>query len=163
MSVGNIDDSYVQAPDFIPCVNNVIDTLTLFNNLGFVVHPEKSVLYPTQKLVFLAFVFDLVTMRISLAPEKTNNVRTACQQLLMSPYPFIREVARVIGIITSSFLGGMFGPLHYKWVEINKTRHLRNNKGAFDKPIKLFPEAIKELTWWIDTADQAYNPVSKGG
>jgi len=47
LSVGYIDDSYLQAAEFALCVHNITDTITLFNNLGFVIHPDKSVLYPT--------------------------------------------------------------------------------------------------------------------
>ena len=58
LSVGYIDDSYLQAAEFAHCVHYITDTITLFNNLGFVIHPDKSVLYPTQRLVFLGFVLD---------------------------------------------------------------------------------------------------------
>ena len=40
-------DSYLQADTYDHCVENVIDTVTVFNNLGLVVHPEKSVSIPT--------------------------------------------------------------------------------------------------------------------
>ena len=49
-SVGYIGDSYLQAVEFAHCVHNITDTITLFNNLGFFIHPEKSVFYPTQRL-----------------------------------------------------------------------------------------------------------------
>ena len=71
MSIGYINDSYLQASDFKPCVNNVTDTLTLFNNLGFVVHSEKSVMYPIQKLVFFSF-FKLM----KLSPEAIKELTT---------------------------------------------------------------------------------------
>ena len=47
LSVGYIDDSYLQAAEFALSVHNMTDIITLFNNLGFVTHPDKSVLYPT--------------------------------------------------------------------------------------------------------------------
>lgn len=40
LSVGYIDDSYLQAAEFAHCVHNITDTITLFNNLGFVIHPD---------------------------------------------------------------------------------------------------------------------------
>ena len=52
LSVGYIDESHLQTANFAPCVHNITDTITLFNNLGLVIHPEKSVLYPTQQLGF---------------------------------------------------------------------------------------------------------------
>ena len=92
----------------------------MFNNLGLVVHPEKSVLVPTQQLVFLGFILDSILMRISLTPEKACKVKNACQQLVDTVLPSIRLVARVLGLLTSSFPGVMYGPLHYRWIEIAK-------------------------------------------
>lgn len=108
LSVGYIDDSYLQDAEFAHCVHNIIDTITLFNNLGFVIHPNKSVLYPTQRLVFLGFVLDSIVMRLYLTPEKVSNVKNACQRVLLSPCPLIREVAQVLGLLKSSFPGIMY-------------------------------------------------------
>jgi len=60
LSVAYIDDSYLQADLYDDCVQNVIDTVTMFDNLGLVVHPEKSVLVPSQQLVFLGFILDSI-------------------------------------------------------------------------------------------------------
>ena len=162
LSVGYIDDSYLQAAEFAHCVHNIIDTITLFNNLGFVIHPDKSVLYPTQRLVFLGFVLDSIVMRIYLTPEKASNVKNACQRVLLSPCPLIREVAQVLGLLTSSFPGIMYGPLHYRWTEMDKTRALQENKGNFDKPMRLSTAAKGELQWWVNCVETSYNPVSHG-
>ena len=85
-------------------------------------------------------------MRIFLTPDK---VKTSCQQVLLSPYPPIREVARVLGLLISSFPGVMYGPLHYRWTEMVKTKALKDNKGNFDTPMRLSTEAVDELKWWI--------------
>ena len=37
------------------CAKKVVDTVKLLDSLGYVVHPEKSVFIPTQKLDFLGF------------------------------------------------------------------------------------------------------------
>jgi hypothetical protein len=89
--------------------------------VGLVIHPEKSVLYPTEKLVFLGFLLDSIKMIISLTGEKTQKIKEACQKLLQSPQPTIWEVARVIGMLTASFPGVIFGPLHYRHLDMDKT------------------------------------------
>ena len=66
------DDSYLQGADFNLCVKNVKDTITLLDQVGLVKQPEKSVLYPTQKLVFLGFLLDSIKMIISLTGENTH-------------------------------------------------------------------------------------------
>ena len=77
-----IDDSYLQADTYELCVHNVIDTLSLFHQLGFVIHPDKSVLIPTQRLTFLWFVLDSQSVTVALTGEQAVKVKEACQQLL---------------------------------------------------------------------------------
>ena len=84
LSVSYIDDSYLQADTklyYEQCVQNVIDTIKLFNNLGFTIHPEESIFTPTQRLVFLGFVLDSKLMRAQLTTEKAFKVISACQTL----------------------------------------------------------------------------------
>ena len=42
-------------------------------------------------------------MRLYLTPEKVRHVKNACQRVLLYPFPLIREVAQVSGLLTSSF------------------------------------------------------------
>ena len=66
----------------------------------------------------------------------------------------------MLGLLTSSFLGVMYGPLHYRWIEIAKTQALHQCKVNFDSPMYLSPEAISDLRWWIESIDTAFNQVS---
>jgi hypothetical protein len=52
---GYIDDSYLQGDSVEECNANIVATGSLMNTVGFLVHPDKSVLSPTQTLVFLGF------------------------------------------------------------------------------------------------------------
>ena len=53
LSVVFVDDSYLQGRTFSTCEDNVNSTVHLLQSLGFTIHPEKSVLFPTQKIEFL--------------------------------------------------------------------------------------------------------------
>ena len=55
-SIGYIDDSYLQGITKPECENNVQATTKLFDSLGLYVHPDKSILEPSQVLEFLGFV-----------------------------------------------------------------------------------------------------------
>ena len=103
------------------CAKNVVDTVKLLDTLGFVVHPEKSVFIPTQKLVFLGFILDSVSMLVYLTPEKALKLKQAATDLFNCKNPTIREVAKVLGLIVSSFPGVAYGPLHYRYLERDKT------------------------------------------
>ena len=52
-NLGYIDDSYLQGDTYVKCNNNVKATAFLFKRLGFNLHLTKSVIIPTQNLLFL--------------------------------------------------------------------------------------------------------------
>ncbi len=144
-SSGYIDNSYLQGDTNEECTHNVIDTVSTFDTIGFVTHPNKSVFTPTQELIFLGFLLNSITMTVRLGPEQANKIRNACLELKNSKGATIREVARVIGLLTSSFPGVQFGPLHYRHIDWDKTESLKVSKGDFDKHMHLFPPAVNEL------------------
>ena len=97
------------------------------DSLGFVVHPHKAVLIPTQVIVFLGFLLNSITMTVSLTPEKTKKLKSAVSRLLSCTSPTIREVAQVVGLIIASFPGVMYGPSHFRITEGEKSKALEQN------------------------------------
>ena len=162
ISVAYIDISWLTAENFDLCIRNVVDTVTLLDKVGFIVHPEKSVLLPTQTIVFLGFVLNSILMQVSLTPERALKLKEACENLLATASPCIRNVAQVLGLMSSSFPGVMYGPLHHKFLEMNKTQALKIHHGNFDKNMSLSQEAITDLKWWVDALPTAYNPINHG-
>ena len=58
-SVVYVDDSYLQGDSSESCLKNVNDTIIILRSLGFTIHPEKSVLTPTQNLIYLTLMIRL--------------------------------------------------------------------------------------------------------
>ena len=71
----------------------------------------------------------------------------------------IRYVAKVIGLITASFPGVKFGPLHFRDLESCKTEALKCNKGNYDSHMSLSQAAKVEVQWWIQNIDTADNEI----
>ena len=46
LSSGYFDDSYLQGDGYQDCLANVVDTIPLFDSLGFIIDPEKVRVYP---------------------------------------------------------------------------------------------------------------------
>ena len=44
----------------------------------------------------------------------------------------IRDIARIIGYLISSFPGVKFGALYYRYLEMDKIKALKQSKGNFD-------------------------------
>lgn len=161
ISVAHLDDLYLQGQTYEDCIRNVIDTTLLLETLGFIVHPMKSVLMPTQEIVVLGFVItQSLTLTVMLTKEKAVNLKKSCTQVLGSPKITIRQVAKVIGQIVSSFPGAMHGPLYYRNLESNKSQALKTSRGNFDAHMSLSMEASLELNWWIANVETTYNVVS---
>ena len=60
-----IDDSALMAQSFQACADNVSQTVSLLDDLGFTVHPEKSSFIPQQTLTYLGFILNSVDMTVS--------------------------------------------------------------------------------------------------
>ncbi len=156
---GYIDDSYLQGDTYDECAQNVQDSSKLLTDLGFLTHPDKSVLIPTQVLVFLGFILNSLTMTISPTPHKVEKTLNACSWLLSNNSPTITQVAEVIGILISNFPGVNYGPLHYRALELCKINALKQSKGDYTAKMVLSAPAREELAWWIENIATASKPV----
>ena len=74
----------------------------ILESLGFIINKEKSILIPSQKMVFWGYVTDSVEMTVSL-PEKMNKFKEQTLSLWEKPQCSICELVHVIGLIVSSF------------------------------------------------------------
>ena len=145
--MAHIDDYYLQSQTYEQCVGNVIDTIVLFDSLGWVIHPRKSILTPTQKLVTLGFMINSISMAIRLTADKANDLKQACGRLLKSYRPLtMTKVASVIGKIVASFPGVTYGPLYYRDLEKTKSSALKVASGDFEEKMPLPPLAKRNYS-----------------
>ena len=61
--------------------------------MGFVVHPEKSVLVPSQEIEYLGFIINSVTMTVRLTTEKKKKIFDLCQEVLLKESVYIKLVS----------------------------------------------------------------------
>ena len=157
---GYIDDFFTKAGDFDSCVQSVEKMVSMFMTLGFVIHPEKSQLVPSQRLEFLGFVIDSTTMTISLNDRKRKNLKKLVNQALSIKCPSIRFIAKVIGTLVSVFPASKYGPLHYRNLDNDKTVALQHSFGKFDSPMTLSVNSKHELLWWRNNIDSVFNHIA---
>ena len=157
--MGHIDDSFLMGYSYAACEENIVQTVNMFLKLGFVIHPTKSVLVPTQELEFLGLILNSVSMTIHLPTVKAATVQQACENLFNQDNPTIREVAHVIRLIVSSFPGVQFGELHYRYLEHNKIEALQAHKGDYDAFMTLSQEARADLHWWVQNVTSSFRNI----
>ena len=161
-SVIYVDDSFLQGDDFHECMENINITLRYLQELGFVIHPEKSVLYPTQILTFLGFIINTINMTVTLTSEKKERIKTKGIGLLYTHKNItIRMVSSFIGNLTASFEAVPYGRLYYRHLEYCKTEALKASKYDFKGPCLLSTKAKIEIAWWIDNIDSSYADIKK--
>ena len=142
-----MDDSYLQGYTFSACEDNVNATVDLLQFLGFTIHPEKTVLVPSQEIEFLGFVLNSVEMKIKLTDCKSSKI---ISKLLYKGKQTIRDLASVIGSLVATFPVLPYGKLHYRELERCKISPLKFQKGKYNAPfMSLSTSAITNLHWWL--------------
>ena len=154
---GYIDDFIMIKMTKIACFEAGISTANMFQTLGFVIHREKSQLEPTQKIIFLGFVIDSVTMTISLTEKRRNALHSLLLNILRLKSPTIQYVAKVIGHIISALPASKFGSLYYRDLENDKVVALQSNQGNFDAKMHISEAGIAEIKWWLSEINSLQN------
>ena len=149
-NVAYIDDSFLQSDTYKECVRNISDTLHLADNLGFTVHKTKSVVIPTQTIVFVGFLICSVSMTVRLPPDKCDDMIHLCKEILAARTLTIRKFAQLIGKCVSVEPGVRYAALYYKIMEIERDEALKIHKGDFDATISLSEASKLCIQWWID-------------
>ena len=73
-SVVYVDDTLLGSDTFEECQDIVFSTFTCLEDLGFYIHPEKSIFTPTQDIIFLGFYISL-RMTITPTSEKKQKIK----------------------------------------------------------------------------------------
>ena len=159
VSILYVDDTLLYGDTFAECKENVRATLEMLQDLGFIVHSEKSVFEPTQHIVFLGFEFDTVAMTITLTKEKKNKILKLANDILRKDQVSIRYVSKFLGNLTSSFDGVPLGKMYYRHIEFDKTVSLKLAKGDYEAMCFLSIEALNEIAWWIENIPTAFGRI----
>ena len=141
-----IDDLLIMHDSFKDSAKAVVDTTCLFDSLWFVVYPEKSACMPSQQLVFLGFLIHFVDMKVCLVKDRILNIERSIQFALDHPENLtLQFVAKIIALLVASFPPVQFGPLHYRYIELDKIQALKLTKGNFEASMKLSAKTQHDL------------------
>ena len=141
------------------CVQNVKSSLALFKSLGFVVYPTKSVLIPSHKITYLGFEVDSQDMTVIPTLERKQTILSTASKLLTGSSSAVRELAQFIGQVVSCFQGVKFGPLWYRYMESDKIKALKQNKGDYESKVVFSNEAKSEMIWWTENIMSSFSDV----
>jgi hypothetical protein len=144
-----LDDLIIFGASFFECWTNFLDTVELLRSLGFVIHPKKTTFMPSTCTEFLGFIIDSILMTVTLTLEKKQHIISMCDAIIHgSSSASIRDIAKLLGKISSSFIGVPLGRLHHRHLEKAKTCSLKMTRGNYDGRINLTHKAYEEIYWW---------------
>ena len=95
------------------CFENIKGTVNLLQQLGFTIHPEKSVLLPTQKYIYFFWggeggCFKLYHNDHTADRREKTQIYSHCEMLFTENIS-IGELAQIIGVIVSPFMAVRHG------------------------------------------------------
>ena len=154
-----LDDLIIFGNSIEECMANLLTVIELFQSLGFVIHPRKTVFVPSNILEFLGFVIDSINMTVSVTRDKKVSIQELCEDILTSDRYTIRDIARLSGKFSSCFIGVPTGKLHFRHLERDKSKALIRTGWKFDKVMVLSEEAKSEITWWKNNISSSFSPI----
>lgn len=162
ISSGYLDDIFLLGMNKHACAKNFLETKTLLTDLGFFIHEVKSVSQPVQELQQIGFVLQSKDMTVSITETKHQCLIAQAQCILGRNTCFIRDVARLIGMMVANIPAVEFGELFYRQLEIEKAWALKVNFGNFDTNMTVSELAKKDIQWWIHNAHTSVRKISHG-
>lgn len=142
-----LDDLLLMAQSPQVLTSQLQQAIDLMQSLGFVVNKVKSTLVPAQSVVFLGFSIVSVQCTLSLPSRKMTKIRHELRRALIQPRISLRQLARIVGLLSVSIQAIFPGPLHYRALQRLKAYHLRRGL-TYSQTISL-SEAREELRWWL--------------
>ena len=125
VNVAYIDDSLLVSNTSSEFEKNISDTTYLLDYHGFTIHPNKSVLKPTQIITCLVFIIDSRNMCVTLTEERANNIVEMASDFIKKRCVTIRQFAQVIGKLVAAEPGVEFATLYTRSLEISKDKSVK--------------------------------------
>ena len=132
-----IDDGWICGRMYEQCLDSIRAFLQVFVNLGFLPHPTKCMLTPSQEVVALGFVLNSITMCISMQPEKVQQITLVAREMLVKVNLTAWDIAHLVGLFVFCFQATPLGKLHYRHLEVCKLKALAKNNWNFNAPAVL--------------------------
>lgn len=151
----SVNSVFRRHSDSLQEINMARDTLIfLLQHLGFTINMKKSVVEPVHQIQFLGVEVDSLNLKLSLPPEKMEKIISQCQAMLESSQVSIRDLTKLLGLLSSSAVAVLPAPLQYRAIQSQQIKELSRHKN-FDSKISLSEEAKEELDWWCQNLQLA--------
>ena len=147
--VAYLDDFLVIAEDKQRAESHCQRVVDLLTTLGFIINLEKSQQTASQQIEFLGFIIDSVRMTFALPQDKVKKIVSTCRNYLNRDQVTLRDLARLIGVLTATTLAVLPAPLHYRALQTQKGDSLYHLL-SYESLVKLTQASRSNLQWWVE-------------
>ncbi len=158
---GYLDDQILMADTINESLEAGQYAAKLFEDLGFTINLEKSVLIPTQSIEHLGFIINSKTMRVTMTEHKSQKILDKISQCIQPQTLSIREVASLLGQLNATKPANPWAYLFTKNMEIDKNWALKTNKYDFEATMTLSENTKTDLQWWTRNLSTLSGPITQ--
>ena len=127
--------------------------LGFFAKLGFVINLKK---FPCQILEYLGYILNTIQLTVTLPQDKIERFRDYANFILSRSHCKIREVARLLGRMTSYTTAMRFGRLFTHHLDIQKIDALKKADDNYNGKMTLDVTSRDDTNWWVTHLDSEF-------
>lgn len=146
-----LDDWFLLNQERLNLLSNREITLNLLADLGFLLNVEKSVLQPTQNIVYIGGHFQLNKALVAPTPDRVQNIQLAVQKF-MKENVTARDFLHLLGLCASCILLIPHARLHMRPIQIHLLSFWRPSSQSLNVQVPVTAHLKSHLRWWLDTA-----------
>ena len=148
-----LDDMLIMASSKEEARAHLATAMHLLTALGFILNLDKSVLTPTQRVIFLGFCLDSRTMLISLPTPRIQSIQRLIREILAQGQASILKLSQLLGSMVSTHPAVLGAPLHYRHLERAKITALKHSQNS-NTLVTTSDNMRQDLTWWFQELPQ---------
>ena len=124
-------------------------------SLGFMIKAKKSVTIPSQSFFYLGYLWDTVRMTCSLPPEKLDNIKFYCREVLKNQFFPLRLLLSLNGTVLSARPAVPLARAMARGLQrLILTHYKFRTKAELSKMICLTAWARENIAWWLDLTQE---------
>ena len=156
-----LDDILCIGNTYQACAENICDTISLLERLGFMVNYKKSVLQPSRGCKYLGFFLNSERFTIELTEKKKSRLRELVDEFLSMEECIIRDFAKCIGFLNSYCPAVAYSPV-CKRLERERYLALILSGGNYAEKMTIPRYLEEDFKWWKEALVIGRNPIRSG-
>ncbi|KAJ8043910.1 TBC1 domain family member 10B [Holothuria leucospilota] len=123
-------------------------TVSLLENLGWIVNVEKSSLIPTQMITYLGAILDFRTGTASPSPQRVLTLSDMASDMLTRSNAPAKTWLRLLGLMASMVDVIPFCRLFMRPIQIHLLEYFSPSRSPLSKRVPVLPSVRDHLLWW---------------